>query len=146
MVAGDVTVAWAAEVHPLVLRAFDVSGPVAAVVLDLDALLAASPVAPPVFTDLLTVPASARDLALVVDEGVPAADLVSAARRAGAPMVRDVHVFDRYVGDQVGKGKVSLALRLHLADPERTLTDEDIDSTVRQVRVALEELGARLRA
>ncbi len=146
MVAGEATVAWAAEVHPLVLRAFDVSGPVVAVVLDLDALLAASPTEPPVFTDLLTVPASARDLALVVDEGVAAAELVAAARRAGAPMVRDVHVFDRYVGDQVGEGRVSLALRLHLADPGRTLTDEDIDTTVGQVRAALEEMGARLRA
>lgn len=145
MTAGDITVAWAAEVHPLVLRAFDVSGPVAAVVLDLDALLVASPATPPIFADLLTVPASARDLALVVDDGIPAADLVAAARRAGAPMVRDVHVFDRYVGEQVGEGRVSLALRLHLADPERTLTDEDIDATVGQVRAALEALGARLR-
>lgn len=141
----DATIAWAAEVHPLVLRAFDVDGPVAAVVLDMDALLAAAPADPPRFEDLLTVPVSTRDLAVVVPEGVRAADLVGAALHAGAPLVRDAHVFDRYAGAQVGEGMVSLALRLQLADPGRTLTDDDIDAAVAGVRAALEEHGARLR-
>lgn len=142
----DVTIAWAAEVHPRVLKAFDVDGPVAAVVLDLDALLAAAPVDPPRFEDLLSVPVSTRDLAVVVDDGVRSADLVGAARAAGAPLVRDAHVFDRYAGEQVGEGKVSLALRFSLADPGATLTDEQIEATMDRVRAALEERGARLRA
>jgi phenylalanyl-tRNA synthetase beta chain len=142
----DATIAWAAEVHPRVLKAFDVDGPVAAAVLDLDALLRAAPSAPPQFQDLLTVPVSTRDLAVVVADGVRSADLVSAARAAGAPLVRDAFVFDRYAGEQVGEGQVSLALRLSLADPGATLTDEQIDATLARVRTALEERGARLRA
>ena len=93
---------------------------VAAVVIDLEALGGAMP-GHAAYEDLLTVPVSNRDLALVVAEGVPAADLVHAAREAGAPLVRDVRVFDRYAGEQVEPGHVSLALRLSLADPGRTL-------------------------
>ena len=85
LVAGEAVVGWAAEVHPLVLRAFEVDGPVAAVVLDLEALLAAQPGAAQ-YEDLLTVPVSTRDLALVVAEDVPSADLVAAG--AGAPARR----------------------------------------------------------
>jgi phenylalanyl-tRNA synthetase beta chain len=145
LVAGEGPVGWAGEAHPLVLRAFGVTGPVAAVVLDLDALLAARE-APASYEDLLTVPVSTRDLALVVAEGVPAAELVEAARAAGGPVVREVVVFDRYAGEQVGAGHVSLALRLHLADPGRTLTDDEIEAAVGRVRDALAARGARLRA
>ncbi|MGE0026673.1 MAG: phenylalanine--tRNA ligase subunit beta [Thermoleophilia bacterium] len=144
LVAGERVVGWAAEVHPLVLRGFDVAGPVAAVVLDLEALLAAD-AGPPRYEDLLTVPVSTRDLALVVAETVPAAELVAAAREAGAPLVRYVRVFDRYAGEQVEAGHVSLALRLSLADPGRTLTDDEIDAAVGRVRDALAGRGARLR-
>lgn len=145
-VAGEATVGWAAEVHPRVLDEFDVEGPAAAVVIDMAALLAAAPDSPAQYEDLVTVPTSRRDLAVVVGDDVPALRLVDVAREAGAPLVRDVEVFDRYVGDQVGEGAVSLALRLSLADPGRTLTDEEIAATVAEVVDALRALGAELRA
>lgn len=146
LVAGDAAVGWAAEVHPLVLRAFDVTGPATAVVLDLAALRAAAPGEPRQYEDLLTVPASTRDLALVVADDVPAAALVDTARRAGGALVRDARVFDRYAGAQVGEGLVSLAIRLVIADPGRTLTDEEIGGTVDAVRAALGSAhGAVLR-
>ncbi len=66
--AGEADVGWAGEVHPLVLREFDVRGPAAALLLDLPALLAARSAAPQ-FADLLSVPVSTRDLAVVVGEG-----------------------------------------------------------------------------
>lgn len=144
MVAGDDVIGWAAEMHPLVLRAFEVAGPVAAVVLDLDALDGAVP-PPRAYEDLITVPVSHRDLALVVAEGVPAADLIAAAREAGGPLLREVRVFDRYAGEQVEAGHVSLAIRLTLGDPGRTLTDEEIEAAVARVREALGARGAHLR-
>jgi phenylalanyl-tRNA synthetase beta chain len=146
LVDGEDPVAWAAEVHPLVLRAFEVTGPVAAVVIDLERLLAAAPAEPPRFRDLVSVPVSTRDLALVVAEDVPAADLVGAARAAGGTIVSDVAVFDRYAGEQVDPGHVSLAIRLTLVEPGRTLTDAEIDAAVARVTDALAERGARLRA
>jgi len=81
-----------------------------------------------------------------VSEEARAADLVAAARAAGAPLVRSVRVFDRYAGEQVGEGRVSLALRLELADPGRTLTDEEIEAAVDRVREALVAAGGRLRS
>jgi phenylalanyl-tRNA synthetase beta chain len=86
---------------------------------------------------------STRDLAVVVADHVPAAELVRVAAEAGAPLVRDVHVFDRYTGPPVPDGHVSLALRLELAAPERTLTDEEIDARVGHV---VEALAARVGA
>ena len=79
--------------------------------LDLDRLAA---VAKPtvVFRDLVTYPPAEQDLAVVVDGGVPAADVVATARKAGGKLVAEVRVFDVYEGDQVPEGKRSLALRV----------------------------------
>jgi phenylalanyl-tRNA synthetase beta chain len=145
--AGGAKVGWAGELHPLVLREFDVRGPVAAFGLDLVALLDAAPKERPQFEDLPTVPVSRRDLALLVPDTVAAAEVIASARTAGGALVRDVRVFDRYAGDPVPAGKVSLALRLAIADPGRTLTDEEIDVPLAAVVAALKErYGAELRS
>ena len=60
-------------------------------------------------------------------------------------MLSEVAVFDRYAGEQVDAGHVSLALRLTLVEPGRTLTDAEIDAAVARVADALRERGARLR-
>ncbi len=139
-------IGWAGEVHPLVLRAFGVSGPAAAIVLDLGSLLEVAPTAPRAFVDIISVPVATRDLALVVDEAVRAADLIATAHGAGVPLVRHVELFDHYVGEQVEMGTASVALRLVLADPGRTLTDEEISGGVAAVVAALtEQHGAHLR-
>ena len=146
LVARDRIVGWAGEVHPVVMRTFDVTGPSAAVVIDLDALGAAAPTGVPQFEDVLSVPVSTRDLALVVGDDVPAATLIATARRAGGPLVRDARVFDRYAGEQIGMHRVSLAIRLLIADPARTLTDDEITEVVTAVRTALaDQHGAELR-
>jgi phenylalanyl-tRNA synthetase beta chain len=146
LLRGEAVLAWVGELHPLVLRNFDVTGPAACVVLDLGALAGAGR-GRPRYEDLLTHPASPRDLAVVVADHVRAADLVATAREAGGPLVREARVFDRYAGDQVGAGRVSLALRVVVADPARTLTDEEIAEVVDTVRRALESRhGAVLRA
>jgi phenylalanyl-tRNA synthetase beta chain len=98
------------------------------------------------FEDLGTYPPATQDLAVVVGRDVPAADVVAIARRAGGKLTRDVRVFDVYEGDQVPADKRSLALRLVMRSPERTLTDKDITEVRRRVLQALErELGATLR-
>ncbi|MCU0308686.1 MAG: phenylalanine--tRNA ligase subunit beta [Thermoleophilia bacterium] len=146
LVVGDRRVGWAGEVHPLTLRAFDVKGPVAALSVDLAALLAAAPAGPRAYEDLVSVPVSTRDLAMVLGEDRTAAEVLGVVREAGAPLVREARVFDRYAGDQVAEGRVSLAVRLGIVDPGRTLTDEEIDAAVAAVVAALRDrLGAELR-
>ena len=143
---GDTPVAWVGEIHPKVLKNFDVTEPAAAIVIDLGALLAARPTEAPQFVDLLTVPVSLRDIACVVDDTVAVGDLVATAADAGGALVREVRVVDRYAGEQVGAGKVSIALRLEIVDPGATLTDEQISTVVDTVRDALEARhGASLR-
>ena len=78
------------------------------------------------FRDLVTYPPAEQDLAVVVDGGVPAADVVATARKAGGKLVAEVTVFDVYEGDQVPEGKRSLALRVLMRSAERTLNDKDI--------------------
>jgi phenylalanyl-tRNA synthetase beta chain len=98
------------------------------------------------FEDLVTYPPASQDLAVVVDRGVAAADIVATVARAGGRLVHDVRVFDVYEGDQVPEGKRSLALRLVMRSADRTLSDKDITSIRQRVLTALErEYGAELR-
>ena len=115
--------------------------------LDLDALLAAAPAEPPAYEDLLTVPVSTRDLAVVVPEDDAAPPTwwpprARPARRWCAACASSTAT----PASRWGRARVSLALRLELADPGRTLTDEEIEAAVARVREALEAAGGRLRA
>lgn len=134
----------AGEVHPLVLQAAGIDGPLAFVSLSLADILAAQ-TAHPEFEDLISVPVSTRDLAVLVPDDLPSVKLIESARSAGAPLVRSAEIFDRYVGEQVAEGNVGLAIRLTLVDPGRTLTDDEIDAAVGRVVGALADLGATLR-
>lgn len=146
LLAGPTKVGWVGELHPLVLRDFDVKGPVVAWGLDLQALVDAAPGDRPLFENLLSLPGSTRDLALLVDADIPAADLLALARTSGGNLVRDVQLFDRYQGGQVPQGKVSLALRFSIAAADRTLTDDEIAKPVAKVAKRLAaEFGAELR-
>jgi phenylalanyl-tRNA synthetase beta chain len=91
-------------------------------------------------------PAVERDLAVVVPEAVPAADVDATIRRSAGPLLVDVRLFDVYRGAPLAPGEKSLAERLVFQAPERTLTDAEIDPALVAVSAALAaELGARLR-
>jgi phenylalanyl-tRNA synthetase beta chain len=137
----------AGEVHPAVLQAFDVKGPVVMVTLWIADLAKQRPVEPRKYVDLISVPVSTRDLAVIVPDSVPASRVLEVVREAGGELVRDAEVFDHYDGDQVPEGHVSLAVRAHIADPGRTLTDDEIDAvTDRAVTALREAVGAELRS
>jgi phenylalanyl-tRNA synthetase beta chain len=98
------------------------------------------------FSDLGTYPPASQDLAVVVGRDVPADGVVEVARRAGGKLVRSVRVFDVYEGDQVEGDKRSLALRVVMRSPERTLGEKDIATVRAKILAALErEFGASLR-
>ena len=99
------------------------------------------------YRDVITYPPVRQDLAFVVDEGVPAGDLVAAAREAAGPELREMHAFDVYRGEQAGKGKKSIAFAVSFQSPERTLTDEDAAELRDRIVTALQgRFGAELRA
>jgi phenylalanyl-tRNA synthetase beta chain len=96
------------------------------------------------YEDVITYPPLRLDLALVVDEDVPAGELVDAAREAvGAEALRSARVFDVYRGDQVAAGRKSVAIAFEFGSPERTLTDEDGARLRDAIATAL---GERFRA
>jgi phenylalanyl-tRNA synthetase beta chain len=121
------------ELHPSVLE-----GRWGAFELDLHVLAEAAR-DPVEYHDVITYPAVKQDLAFVVDEQLPAGELVEAVREAGGEHVRDVRVFDVYHGDQVGEGRKSIALHVAFQSPDRTLSDEDAAALRARIVAALRE-------
>ena len=111
---------WLGELHPTVL-----DGVWSAFELDLDALAEAAPQVV-AFEEVSPYPEVRQDLAFVVDEDVPAADVLAAIRGAAGGLLRELEVFDEYRGEQIGEGKRSLAFRLSFGSLDGTLTDEDV--------------------
>jgi phenylalanyl-tRNA synthetase beta chain len=129
------------ELHPRVLQALDVSGPIAAFELILDRLPAprVKPTkAKPVLEKSDFQPIS-RDFAFLVDNGVKAADLVRAAQGADKALITEVNVFDVYRGTGVPEGKASVALAVTLQPREKTLTDVEIEAVAGRVVAAVEK-------
>jgi phenylalanyl-tRNA synthetase beta chain len=91
-------------------------------------------------------PSVVRDLSLLVDERLPAADLRGTIRAHAAPTLAGIREFDRYRGKGVPDGQVSLSVRLTFRDPDRTLTDAEVQEAIDAIVEALERThGARLR-
>jgi len=124
-----VTLGWFGELHPAWIDALDLTGPVAAFEIDLDAL--PEPRKKPTKTkpalDLSPLMPLSRDFAFVVDKAVTAGAILRAARGADKALIRDVNVFDVFEGVHVGEGKKSVAIEVTLQPMDKTLTDEEID-------------------
>ncbi len=134
------------ELHPATRAAFDLPDqPVVVMECDLDALLAGWG-RPHAMTDISAQPPVYEDLAVVVDDAVPAAQVETLIRQSGGKLLADVRLFDVYRGAQVPAGKKSLAYALTYQAPDRTLTDEDTRKVRGRIVARLErELGAVLR-
>jgi phenylalanyl-tRNA synthetase beta chain len=135
------------EIHPLVKDNYKLSGsPLIAAVLDLDTLLnevddlfavEAIPDQPPIL----------EDLALVVDDDLPADAVQSLILKTGGETLTEVRLFDVYRGEQLGEGKKSLAYSLVYQHPEKTLTDNEVAAIRDKIVKRLEkELAAKLRS
>ena len=99
------------------------------------------------YRDVITYPPLRLDLAFVVDEGVPAGDLIAAAREAAGEELREVRFLSDYRGDQIPAGKKSVAFAVAFQSPERTLSDEDGERLRGAIVDALaRDFGATLRA
>ena len=98
------------------------------------------------FKELPKFPEVRRDLALLLDEKVAYADVRKAALQAGKKLIKSVTLFDVYRGEKILFGKKQYALNFVLQDPERTLTDAEVEKTMERVLSTLQnEFGAILR-
>jgi phenylalanyl-tRNA synthetase beta chain len=135
-------VGFAGELHPEVCSAFGLPGRTVAAEIDLDALIAAAPATGDI-PMISAFPVAKEDVALIVDEDVPAATVEFALRTGAGALLESIWLFDVYTGPQVGKGKKSLAYALRFRAPDRTLTDaEAAASRDAAVAAAAERTGA----
>ncbi|RUT30360.1 phenylalanine--tRNA ligase subunit beta [Arsenicitalea aurantiaca] len=142
-------IGWFGEVHPSVLEQFDLSGPVAAFELDLDAIpepRRKSGRGKPALALSGLMPVS-RDFAFVLDSDVPAATVIRAAKGADKALITGVEIFDLFEGAHLGAGRKSLGIAVTLQPRERTLTDEEIEAVSAAIVKAVEKAtGGVLRA
>jgi phenylalanyl-tRNA synthetase beta chain len=141
---GESTIGWIGELHPLVSREWDVDAGTGFEV-SLAPLLDAASAGVESFEDVTTYPAVLQDLAVVVADDVPAARVREAVMVGGGELLRAADVFDLFSGEQLGKGRKSLALRLEFRADDRTLTDEEVAGLREAIVAELDGIGGSIR-
>jgi phenylalanyl-tRNA synthetase beta chain len=145
LVLGKAVLADFGLLHPATLAAFDVKGSVAAFELYLDTLppqrgrKGRGAYAPPALQALT------RDFAFVAEDSLTADALVRAAAGADKALITGVRVFDRFAGERLGPGKISLAIEVTLQPIDKSLTDAEIETVSGKVVEAAAKIGAVLR-
>ncbi len=134
------------EVHPTVAENFDL--PVRAYVLEIDlGRLFAAALHRVVYRPVSKFPGVDIDLAFLAEDGQKAGDIADAICRLGGEYLHQVELFDIYQGNQLGEGKKSLAYKLKFQAQERTLTAEEVNRQVEQIKAGLKEkFGILLRS
>jgi len=133
------------EVHPEVLKNYELPSKAYVAQLDFETILSAIDTNIQ-YKPLPKFPSVERDLALLVDDSVPVAELEKVIRKAAGNLLEEVKLFDVYKGKQVAEGKKSVAYSLTLRATDRTLTDEEIAAcTGKVVKALAKEIGAELR-
>ncbi len=146
VLAGDRQLGVFGELHPQVQMNYDLpEHPVQIATFDLDVLYEALPErfdseGVPAYPPVL------EDLAIIVDEAIPSAQVDALIRQTGGQLLAALSLFDVYRGEQIGAGKKSLAYQLTYQHPERTLTDEEVAKLRERIVKRLEQdLGAKPR-
>ena len=136
------------EIHPAVLKALDVTGPVYGFEITLDAVPEPKKKAiksKPAFTPSPLMPLT-RDFAFVADKAKAAGDLVKAAAGADKALIAAVRVFDVYEGPGVPDGSKSVALEVVVQPRDKTLTEAEIEALSGKIVAAVEKAGGTLRS
>ena len=132
------------ELHPEWLQKYDL--PLAPIVFELD-LEALKVVNVPSYLEVSKFPPVIRDLAIVVDQNMPLQTLLDGLKGQLTALIKDVQLFDVYVGKGVPENKKSLAFRIVMQDTQRTLQDSEVDAATQHLMACLEQaFGAELRA
>lgn len=142
---GRDVIATVGEVHPAVLSAYSITKPV--YIFELDATTVMKYMAKDLkYKALPKYPATSRDLAMLVDVDVNAADIEKAMTKAAGQNLTQITLFDVYTGKQVEEGKKSLAFSLTFQSNDKTLTDAEIDPAIEKIVAKLQkDFNANLR-
>ena len=132
------------EVHPTVRENYEIGTPVYMMSIDMR-LLFEKMDSNHKYKNLPKYPSVTRDLCLICDKDIPVASLVKMVSKAAGQLLENVRLFDVYSGEQIEKGKKSVAFNLTLRSRESTLTDEQILSVINKIIRTLEKSGITLR-
>ena len=136
----DTLVGVVGELRPNRALAFDIeSSRVVVAELDLEALLAASQSIPSGITSPRFLPVE-QDFAVVVNEMVPASEILAALRSGAGPLASGFELFDVYRGPQLGEGRKSLAYRIAFTAPNRALTDAELGKVREKIGKTLRQM------
>ncbi|MGI9308162.1 MAG: phenylalanine--tRNA ligase subunit beta [Gammaproteobacteria bacterium] len=125
-----VPIGWIGEMHPALLKRVELDSAPLLFELDIAKSFVSKATA---YREVSKFPSVRRDLALVVDEQVEAADLVRETRAVAGSVLRKIVIFDVYTGKGVDSGRKSVALGLILQETSRTLTDSEVESLITSV-------------
>ena len=133
-------------VNPAFAKKFGVKQPVFAAEISWQTLFSLIKRDKFTFKELPKFPEVRRDLALLLDEAVKYEDIRRSALKAGKKLIKSVSLFDVYRGDKIPAGKKQYAINFVLQDPDRTLTDNEVENAMNRILDALKsEFGAILR-
>ncbi len=133
------------ELHPEIAHRFEIDRPCALIEIDLRAV-EALPEKTPRYQDVSRQPSVRRDIAVLLARECPAGEVLAAIRKTGGPALVSVELFDRYEGEGIPEGKLSMAVRLVFQCTDRTLEDSEIRSiTERVVQMLAHRFGGELR-
>lgn len=139
-----VTIANYGELHPQVVKNFDLSGKVYMFEIDLEAVLSIT-VPPFRYQSFSKFPGTSRDLAIVAPVSVTSSEIVALIKEHGGEYLESVSIFDVYEGEHIEAGYRSLAYNLQFRSMEGTLNDEDIDGAIQAIIDALATKNCKLR-
>jgi len=136
-------VGYLGEIHPGLLGKLDISGPVILFEIQLNALKSQKV---PAFQPVERYPSVRRDIAIVLDQNISAADITNVIAKQGGNLLRTSRIFDIYMGQGIDSNKKSVALSLTFRDSSRTLEEQEVNGLVGLIVAQLEaKLGAKLR-
>lgn len=133
------------RLKPEVCQYFDIEQPVYAFEIDLDAISELTNFERQ-YQAVSRFPFSMRDLAFVLDESIPAGDILEAIRKNAGNLLQDLNVFDVFRGESLPAGKKSVAIRMRFQSLDRTLSDKEVDTIFRKIIKLIEkQFDATLR-
>lgn len=139
-----ITIANYGELHPQVVKNFDLSGKVYMFEIDLESVLSIT-VPPFRYQSFSKFPGTSRDLAIVAPVSVTSGEIVALIKEHGGEYLESVSIFDVYEGEHIEAGYRSLAYNLQFRSMEGTLNDEDIDGAIQAIIDALATKNCKLR-
>jgi phenylalanyl-tRNA synthetase beta chain len=141
-------IATLSEINPDLLKGFDVEADAFVAEIDATALFELGAGKHDItYSPIPKFPSFEFDAAFTVDVNVRAGDLTTELKNAAGTILKDVNVFDVYEGENLGKGKKSIAFRLTFLDSNKTLNIKDVEPVVKKIVQKLEtNFGAKLRS